>query len=210
MEQYIKCELLKGELLEVHHRLLNEDTYGLLTVLLFKNAIVSIQNAFELIKTLKTTYESVPALKAKHSKYYEEWLFLNYIRNNVGGHIDDRLVLKTLEFKPELVDRLPFLDQENTQHLFYLGLFETVINTYIKKNGEHEYFDYDPEFGLQIEHFLKLLTYTVNGTIDFLGDLAFTLKSRYEKDINIGSCPVQRNKYWIDAQDVNFDRLKKR
>lgn len=65
--------------------------------------------------------------------------FAKYLRNIFVGHINDDLIAKAYEWRPEL-RALPQTRELTASALLNIYVLETAINTYVAQDGSHQFF----------------------------------------------------------------------
>ena len=98
------------------------------------------------------------------------------------SHIKYELLIKAIEWKPELKYMLRTIDKSECIYLCNIYVLETAINTFINQDGSHKIFEsetdlnYPPDFN----RFLIFLTHVVKQAIEYLDSLSNVLEKNVE------------------------------
>lgn len=124
---------------------------------------------------MRSLYRETPDLAKQIKALDADLQFAKYLRNVFGRHLNDTLIGKAYEWRPDL-RMLADVRELNGTVMLNVFVIETAINTYVAPNGEHGMFS--PETDLvylpDMERFCKWLSTTVRGAIricDMLGEM---------------------------------------
>jgi hypothetical protein len=169
---YAAARVARIDLVEIDRQLTNEHELDDQWMLLVKFALISVANLTDLQVTVRHMYKKHPEVAAEFKKWNEQFKFAKYVRNIFVGHLDDTLISKAIEWKPEL---LSLISRDDDRDNFLLNLFilETALNTYVDAKERHLVFDGDTDliFPPNWNRFLVFLTAIVRGGIAFLETL---------------------------------------
>lgn len=208
MEQYIKANMIKADLVEVDKQLSKSGAFKDMTsMLLIKHSLISIANFVDFELTIRHIYKDNPELSIEYKKLFTEYDFAKYLRNKFVGHIKQELIEKAIEWKPELRYSLNRVDEDDIMFIFNIFILETAINTYVDVNGKHKYFDSDTDlvYPPDNKRFLIFLSTTIRSAIEYLSDLSSVLS----KDIVMLNKDKQQMEHWIAAAKTEFKYIKK-
>lgn len=112
----------------------------------------------------------------KDSRFYE------HIRNKIGGHLDDSIIKKTMQWHPELFAGEQ-THRKDTSWILNFFLLEMAVNTYVDKEGNHKIFNYDLDFMIQDGKFFEHLENFVSDNLQLLNKIKnklFTIIDKFE------------------------------
>jgi hypothetical protein len=207
MEQFIKANLLKADLLEIDKQLSQGFECNMKTLLLVKQAFLTVANLYDFEVTIKPIYRDFRELSAKYKEHLKQYTFSKYLRNKFVGHIKPELITKAIEWKPELRYSLNRVGEPEIMFIFNLFILETAINTYVDKDGGHQLFNtetdlvYPPDF----DRFMKFLTITIRSAIEYLEQLSNALGESVEKL----TPQEQKLDHWKKAGQTQFEFIRK-
>lgn len=207
MEQFIKSKLLKADLKEIDRRLSESGLRDLSSMLLVKQALLTVSNLVDFEVTIRGIYKEHRALSEKYKAFERNYKFAKYLRNKFIGHIKQELIQKAVEWKPELRYLLKDSDDSDTIFAFNLFVLETAINTYVKPDGNHLLFDSETDliYPPDMNRFLTYLSDTVKSAIDYLHDLGAALG----ESIEMPNPSEQKLEHWMAAGKTKFEFIKK-
>lgn len=207
MEQFIKSKLLKADLKEIDQQLSENGFKNMSSMLLVKQALLTISNLVDFEVTIRETYKEHQNLSEKYRVFEKNYKFAKYLRNKFIGHIKQELIQKSIEWKPELRYLLKDSDEGNTIFAFNLFILETAINTYVNPDGSHQLFDSETDliYPPDLNRFLTYLSETVKSAIDYLHDLGQALGNSVE----MLDPSDQKLEHWMAAGETKFEFIKK-
>lgn len=140
-----------------------------------KQALVALGNLADLEGALRPLYRENPGLAAQLKRSASDLQFAKYLRNVFGGHINEDLIVKCYEWRPEL-RMLPDIRELNGTVALNLFVLETAINTYVADDGRHGMFPSETDLVYPPDHerFCAWLTATMGAAIqicDALGEI---------------------------------------
>ena len=94
MEQFIKSQLLKADLVEIDRQLEDTGFKDMASMLLVKQVFLAIANLVDFELTVRPLYQEHRALSAEYKKASKEYEFAKYLRNKFIGHIKQELIEK--------------------------------------------------------------------------------------------------------------------
>jgi hypothetical protein len=207
MEQFIKLQLLKADLVEVDNQLSETGFRNMTSMLLLKQAFITISNLVDFEITIRSIYREHSELSKEYKKSSKNYEFAKYLRNKYIGHIKQELIAKSIEWKPELRYLLNRTDEPNIMFIYNLYILETAINTFVENDGTHKIFktETDLQYPPDLERFLTYVSCTVKSAISYLSNLAGVLGKRIEM-LNVSE---QKIEHWYAAGKTKFEYIKK-
>ena len=165
----ISARLALGDLVEIDRELSEFNGSGQTWFIMVKHALISAANVTDLERTMRVIYKEAPDAAVQYKALEKKLKFAKYLRNILVGHVDESLVAKAIEWKPELLFILSN-DEPTTTVLINEWLLETAINTYVDDQGVHRIFGGDTDMSYPPDHerFLIFLTEVIRGGITFL------------------------------------------
>ncbi|MEN2752397.1 hypothetical protein AAIR29_12230 [Psychrobacter sp. FBL11] len=206
MEYIIKARLIKSDLIEINSQFQNYSLKDMSSIILVKQALVSIANLVDFERTIRPIYHKHKALSAIFNKKYNEYEFAKYIRNKFIGHIKIDLLTKTIEWKPELRYLLHETNDPNVMFLYNIWVLETAINSFVDLDGKHKVFhsDTDLTYPPDCQRFLNFFTQTTQSAIEYLNNLDEILYAAINEDEKKESL-----EHWLLAGKTDFKFIKK-
>lgn len=207
MEQFIKANLLQADLKEIDQQLSQGGFKNMGSMLLVKQALLTISNLVDLELSIRVIYKQHQTLSEAYKTHEPKYRFAKCLRNKFVGHVKQELILKAIEWRPELRYLLKSAGDANTAFAFNLFVLETAINTYVNSDGGHQLFDSETDliYPPDLDRFLKYLSDTVRSAINYLHGLAEALGGNIEM-----LDPAEQNlEHWIMAGKTKFEFIKK-
>jgi len=207
MEQFIKAKLLQADLKEIDQQLSQGGFKNMGSMLLVKQSLLTISNLVDLELSVRIIYKQYPILSEIYRRHEAKYRFAKYLRNKFVGHVKQELILKAIEWRPELRYLLRSSDDANTAFAFNLFMLETAINTYVNPDGSHQLFESETDliYPPDLDRFLKYLSDSVRSAIHYLHALAEALGESVEM-----LDPAKQNlEHWIIAAKTKFQFIKK-
>ena len=207
VKNFIKANLIRSDLVEIDRQLSDGFRHDMSTMLLVKQAFLTITNLVDFELTIRLLYKKHPQLSAKYKENGKNYNFSKYLRNKFVGHIKPELIKKAIEWKPELCYLLNSVDDQKMMYMFNLFVLETAINSYVAQDGKHEIFEsetdlvYPPDF----KRFLMYLETTIRSAIQFLDELCTALGEAIDKP----TPQEQKLEHWQKAAETTFEFIKK-
>lgn len=136
---YFQSRIIHGDLVQAQQRLLEKSGPTGEWVQSLKAALTALANLADLEGPLRSLYRDNPSLADQMKNLASSLQFAKYLRNVFVGHINEELIRKAYEWKPEL-RWLP--EERSVAATAFLNLFvlETAINTYVAPDGTHRVF----------------------------------------------------------------------
>jgi len=206
-EQFIKAKLLQADLKEIDQQLSQGGFKNMGSMLLVKQSLLTISNLVDLELSVRVIYKQYPILSEIYRRHEAKYRFAKYLRNKFVGHVKQELILKAIEWRPELRYLLRSSDDANTAFAFNLFALETAINTYVNPDGSHQLFESETDliYPPDLDRFLKYLSDSVRSAINYLHALAEALGESVEM-----LDPAKQNlEHWIIAAKTKFQFIKK-
>lgn len=140
-----------------------------------KAALMALGNLADLEGPMRFLYRNAPQLAEQMKALDGDLQFAKYLRNVSGGHLNETLMAKAYEWRPEL-RMLPDIRELNGTVMLNMFVLETAINTYVAPDGEHGMFpsETDLVYPPDMERFCTWLSTTVRAAIricDTLGEI---------------------------------------
>lgn len=140
-----------------------------------KTALVALASLADLEGALRPMYRDTPALAEQTKALDADLQFAKYLRNVFAGHLNEALIAKAYEWRPEL-RMLPDIRELNGTVMLNVFVLETAINTYVVQDGRHGMFpsETDLVYPPDMERFCTWLSTTVRAAIrvcDMLGEI---------------------------------------
>ncbi|ORM61561.1 hypothetical protein PRCB_11070 [Pantoea rodasii] len=205
----IKARLIQADLKEID-RVFEESGFGnLFTMVLFKQALISVANLVDFELTVRTIYREHPQLSVRYRQSVNEFEFAKYLRNKFVGHIKPELIEKAIEWRPEMRFFLDKMSDNHAMAFYNQWILETAINSYVKLDGTHKIFssetalDYPPDN----THFLIYMTKIIKDGISYLEELIALMNIDYETLCN--PKPEEKLLLGITAGKTSFEFIKK-
>jgi len=209
MEQYIKANLIKADLVEIDKKFSeNSPLKDMSNMLFIKHTFLTVANFVDFELTIREIYKNHSELSKQYKKHSQEYDFAKYLRNKFVGHIKSELIEKAIEWRPELRYTLQRVDEDDIMFVFNIFILETAINTYVDSEGKHKIFDYgdtDLIYPPDLKAFMIFLTNIIRSAISYLTELSYILK----QDIDILDPKEQNIEHWISAGKTEFKFIKK-
>lgn len=137
---YCKLLLLHSDLIDNRNAYLNgfKDVIGLGKTI--KNNTLNLYLLKDALKCL-SSYVRSEELVTKRRELLSCLEFMNHLRNIISGHLNHAVIANAIQWQPALfTDKIK--DDYNYQlNVFYIGLLESAINSYINIDGSHKVFE---------------------------------------------------------------------
>lgn len=205
----IKARLIQADLKEID-REFEENGFGnLFTMVLFKQALISVANLVDFELTVRKMYQENPQLSVRYRKSINEFEFAKYLRNKFVGHIKPELIEKAIEWRPEMRFYLNKMSESHAMAFYNEWILETAINSYVKPDGTHKIFssetalDYPPDK----TRFLIFITKIIKDGISFIEELISYMDIDYETLCNLNL--KEQLLLGLNAGKTNFEFIKK-
>lgn len=207
MEQFIKSKLLKADLVDIDRQLEENGFKDISSMLLIKQAFVTIANLVDFELTVRPMYADHRELSGIFSKASKEYEFAKYLRNKFIGHIKPELLEKAIEWKPELRYMLKETDKPDVMFMYNLWILETAINTYVNPDEHHKIFDSETDlvYPPDMKRFLIFLTHVVKSGIEYLEALSTAIG----QSVEMLEYTEQDMAHWLAAGKTDFEYIKK-
>lgn len=143
-----------------------------------KTTLMALGNLADLEGAMRSLYRDAPELAEQTKALDADLQFAKYLRNVFGGHLNEALIAKAYEWRPEL-RMLPDIRELNGTVMLNVFVLETAINTYVALDGQHGMFasETDLVYPPDMERFCTWLSTTVRSAIricDMLGEVTHT------------------------------------
>ena len=206
MEELIKARLIKSDLIEVLKQIERYSLTDMTSIILLKQALISIANLVDFERTMRVIYSEHRNLSSVFNKMYVEYEFAKYIRNKFVGHIKIDLLTKAIEWKPELRYLLHKTNDPEVMFLYNIWILETTINSFVDSNGKHKIFDSDTDliYPPDYQRFISFINGTIKSAIEYLNILDAILYISIEENEKTESM-----EHWLLAGKTNFKYIKK-
>lgn len=205
----IKARLIQADLKEID-REFEENGFGnLFTMVLFKQALISVANLVDFELTVRKMYQENPQLSVRYRKSINEFEFAKYLRNKFVGHMKPELIEKAIEWRPEMRFYLNKMSESHAMAFYNEWILETAINSYVKPDGTHKIFssetalDYPPDK----TRFLIFITKIIKDGISFIEELISYMDIDYETLCNLNL--KEQLLLGLNAGKTNFEFIKK-
>lgn len=205
----IKARLIQADLKEIDREFEESGFGNLFTMVLFKQALISIANLVDFEITLRTMYREHPQLSVSYRQTSNEFEFAKYLRNKFVGHIKPELIEKAIEWRPEMRNYLDKMSDNHAMAFYNEWILETAINSYVSTDGTHKIFssemalDYPPDK----TRFLIFITKIIKNGISFTEELISAMDINYEELCN--SELEEQLSLGITAGNTIFSFIKK-
>ncbi|MFZ1789193.1 MAG: hypothetical protein WAT92_12800 [Saprospiraceae bacterium] len=180
-ETYFRIILLKDDI-DIYHKNLTTETDWNKKLRLFKNCFVSLDVLRDSFRHFNLLLLGEKELKAKAKNLKNRLEFINHLRNKIGGHLDEKVISKAVQWEPFIFNEGIKDNEEAMKFLIYKSLLESSINSYLNSNSKQKVFDteidlvYPPDQNLFFNYVGELNC----DAIDFLTDLERILKQKIE------------------------------
>ncbi len=171
---YYRSRLVHGDLVAAYDKLqecrLGPDGSWVQSL---KAALTAMANLADLEGALRPLYKGHPQVAARMKELRPSLDFAKYLRNVYVGHINDDLIAKAFEWRPEM-RALP--EERTLTGTFLLNIYvlETAINTYVAPDGSHGMFPSETDliYPPNAERFGTWLAETMYQSIKVLDEVA--------------------------------------
>ncbi len=175
---YFRSRIIHGDLFAARARLGDQLDPSGEWVLIVKQALVTLGNLADLEGALRPLYRNNLDFAGRVKSSSPDLHFAKYLRNVFGGHINEDLIGKAYEWRPEL-RMLPGIRELNGTVALNLFVLETAINTYVAEDGRHGMFSSETDlvYPPDNERFCAWLTGAMGAAIqicDALGEITHT------------------------------------
>ncbi len=92
MDQYIRAQILRGDLIVIDNSFTENGLPDLQAILLLKQAFIAVANFSEFENSIRSIYQLHPELSALYKDFAKECEFTKYLRNKFAGHIKQELI----------------------------------------------------------------------------------------------------------------------
>lgn len=183
MINLIKARLIQADLKEIDREFEEKGFGSLLTMVLFKQALISIANLVDFELTIRIIYREHPQLSQRYRQTSSEFEFAKYLRNKFVGHIKPELIEKALEWHPEIRSLLNKTSDCHVMGFYNMWILETAINSYVDSDGKHKIFDSETDLTYPPDNtrFLIYMTKIIKSGILFIEELILAMDVDYEK-----------------------------
>lgn len=137
---YFQSRVIHGDLLAAHNELVNLVDPSGTWMTFVKSELIALANLVDIEGPMRLLYRDHIDLAAAIKAAMPDLQFAKYLRNVFAGHINDDLIAKAYEWRPELRVLPEKRDLRGTVAL-NLFLLETAINSYIAADGSHGMFE---------------------------------------------------------------------
>lgn len=170
---YFRSRIIHGDLIAADAELTGQLGPTGTWIPFLKAALISLGDLTDLESQLRSFYRDHPDLGEAMKCLEGDLRFAKYLRNVFAGHLNDDLIAKTYEWRPELRS-LPEIRELNGTIMLNLFVLETAINTYVAADGSHGMFSSETDlvYPPDMERFCIWLSATVRSAIkacDLLG-----------------------------------------
>lgn len=182
----IKARLIQADLKEIDREFGEKGVGSLFTMILFKQALISVANLVDFELTVRLMYREHPELSLLYRQTSAEFEFAKYLRNKFVGHIKPELVGKALEWRPEMRQFLNMMSDSQIMELYNNWILETAINSYVNPDGKHKVFESETalDYPADRTRFLIYMTKIIRNGISFLEALISAMDIDYERLCN--------------------------
>ena len=170
---YFRSRVIHGDLMAADTEMTGQVGPTGTWIPFLKTALMSLGDLSDLESQLRSLYRDHPNLGEAMKRIEVDLRFAKYLRNVFVGHLNDELITKTYEWRPELRN-LPKIREANGTIMLNLFVLETAINTYVATDGTHGMFSSETDlvYPPDMERFSTWLSDTVRSAIkacDLLG-----------------------------------------
>ncbi|ENR5072921.1 hypothetical protein DW199_20280 [Klebsiella pneumoniae] len=186
MINLIKARLIQADLKEIDREFEEKGFGSLFTMVLFKQALISIANLVDFEHTIRMVYKEHPQLSQHYRQTSAEFDFAKYLRNKFVGHIKPELIEKALEWRPEIRFFLNKTSDSHVMGFYNMWILETAINSYVDSDGKHKIFDSETALDYPPDNtrFLIYMTKIIKSGISFLEEFILAMDIEYENLCN--------------------------
>lgn len=205
----IKARLIQADLKEIDREFEEKGFGNLFSMVLFKQALISVANLVDFELTIRLVYREHPELSSRYRQTINEFEFAKYLRNKFVGHIKPELIEKALEWRPEMCFFLNKMPDSQMMWLYNEWILETAINSYVDTSGKHKIFDGETDLMYPPDRtrFLIYMTKIIKDGISFLEELILAMDFDYDKLCN-PDWPERLRLAYI-AGNTDFEFIKK-
>ncbi|HEC5768357.1 TPA: hypothetical protein ACJG9B_002444 [Salmonella enterica subsp. enterica serovar Typhi] len=202
----IKARLIQADLIEIDREFEEKGFGSLFSMILFKQALISIANLVDFELTIRLMYREHPELSARYRQTKNEFEFAKYLRNKFVGHIKPALLEKAIEWRPEIRFCLNKTSDSKIMGMYNEWILETAINSYVDASGKHKIFDSETDliYPPDRKRFLVYMTKIIKDGILFLEELILAMDFDYDKECNPDSLEQLRLAFAAGKTDFEF------
>ncbi len=176
---YFTSRIIHGDLISADGELAGQLGPAGTWVPFIKTALMALGNLADLEGPMRFLYRDAPELADFMKAIDADFQFAKYLRNVFGGHLNETLIAKAYEWRPEL-RMLPDIRELNGTVMLNVFVLETAINTYVAPDGQHGMFSSETDlvYPADMERFCTWLSTTVRAAIricDMLGAITHGL-----------------------------------
>lgn len=166
-EIYFRSRIIHGDLIVANGELTGQLGPTGTWLLPLKAVLMALGNLIDLQGPLRLLFRGEPLLAEKVKRLERDLQFAKYLRNVFVGHINQDLLAKAYEWRPELRN-LPNVRELNGTFVLNLFVLETAINTYVAPDGSHGMFSSETDlvYPPDMERFCGWLSSTVHAAMD--------------------------------------------
>jgi hypothetical protein len=184
---YYRSRIIHGDLFAANEKLTGQLGPNGGWIQTLKVALTALANLADLEGALRPLYEDNPRIGTWMKELRPSLDFAKYLRNVYVGHINEDLIAKTHEWRPE-VRALPEQRTLTATALLNVFVLETAINTYVAPDGSHGMFatETDLVYPPDMQRFCAWLSDAVRLAIrvtDALGEVTIRRLSRSAKGL---------------------------
>tara|TARA_R110001599_G_scaffold346654_1_gene572178 strand:+ start:2029 stop:2670 length:642 start_codon:yes stop_codon:yes gene_type:complete len=203
---YFRSRIIHGDLITANAKLTGQLDPSGTWIPFLKTALMSLGDLADLETQLRKLYLDHPDLGEAMKSLEVNLRFAKYLRNVFAGHLNDELIAKTYEWRPEL-RKLPEIREANGTIALNFFVLETAINTYVAADGSHGKFpsETDLYYPPDMDRFCAWLSDTVRLAInacDLLGSIT-------HGDVAPLGEPADEFESFITAGLTEFSRIRK-
>jgi hypothetical protein len=178
---YLKAMILLDDISNYHEELGRDEEWSK-KLRHFKNCFVSLDILRDSLKSFNILLIENATLIVHRDKLRKELEFINHLRNKIGGHLDDKVLEKAVQWHPFIFSE-KIQDNKEAQIFFmYTSLIESSINSFIDVSGVQK------KFGTEIDliyppyqkTFFNYIGELNISSIEFLAKLLIVLKSKID------------------------------
>jgi hypothetical protein len=182
---YLRALIIYNDILTYHNDLNVEEDENK-KFRLFKNCFVALDLFRDSFKHFNDFIKDNEGLIQKSRSIKKRLEFVNHLRNKISGHLDHGLLLKAVQWEPQIFRNVTKPEKELQLLLTYKTLLESGINSYLDAESNQKVFDteidlffppnqalffnYIGELNKDSIDFLKLIIDILESHIEFLSD----------------------------------------
>jgi len=148
-KQLLELFILKDELEYFHKSLCNENGFSS-KLRLIKHNIIALNTFLDTLDKFNSHIKNNQQLKHKTKSIRKRGELIKHMRNKIGGHLDDDVLIRGAQWTPFIYSKEVKLNNEMQTYFAYKTILEASINSHIDVSSNDER---QKDFGREIDFF---------------------------------------------------------